>query len=125
MQTTKRQTIFLIWFSYMALLVLLTFFVALPTAAKRPDSSDSMPWAIGIGLAVTGALYARLRVPSAPSFAKAQVEFLVAMALVELGALLGIFVFVPQGYPYWAPAVVGVTGILSVGFNLLTGLPPD
>lgn len=109
-----QSTITLIWGAHVALILLLTTFVAHPMQVVAGAKISALPWIIGVATSIAGVIYANLKVRPGMTMQKRQTELLIAMALVEVGALAGVFIFVPQGYPYWAPAALAIPGLLLI-----------
>lgn len=111
--TNRRATLSIISFSYIALALMLTFIVAPPMAAKATGQAGALPWIIGIGCDLAGLAFATLRLGTSPPN-RYQSDYLVCLAIIELGLLLGIFMFVGQGYPMWAPATIAIPALVLV-----------
>lgn len=97
------QVLILICFSFVMLVVLLTF---VSTMANGP-TSGSFPtgvfYGIGIVSEVVGAFLALTRLSAAGSLSapKFQTTMLICLAFAEFGALLGFVIHLSTGRPMW------------------------
>ena len=112
MQST-RATLSVITFAYLGLCFMLTYFVATPVAAAATGDAGVMPWIVSIGCALAGIGIAFVG-RGTTSGDRYKSTYVMALSTIELGLLLGVFVFMQKGYPLWAPAAIAIPAIILV-----------